>query len=676
MSVMRHPIVGPVVLLWAAAALAVDPSEPPAAPFPEPTVGAPCVAVSEARLAHANLEVLLAGGTACPVSLGAAKVGWFYAGSAKFRYLSRDPIEHPVLRFNAKTEGRVDVADVEGGIAIRGVAKTILWATSGDTPALTGDGGASAPEPYRNHREAFLRYDGVSTGRMVGAALLDGVPSPTVRVELDGDDGPLVYTFDPVNERSESLVILGSRATDDGERRKWPRSTVLSEQLVGREHRVPASWPFVMTAVDYELRATAGDSVAIVARTTVVPARERLRVLRFELPGPILFRSGAGSSTEREYRVVSVADARGTPLAYAQEKGWLLVDLGRPAAKDQPTDLVFRVEGNFLIRPNGDNYWILKGEGLFPQPPLEGRQYTTHGVIRVKKPFVALASGTTVRRAEEGEENLLEVRSELPSCFTAVVAGRYHFNELVRDGLTVRVATYAGRNARSQEQLSELAFAMIDHMQRFLGPFPVPELNIVQVNDLGWGQAPLGMMLITNEAFDRALPPEIAHFYTQGINERFAHEIAHQWWGHALRWPNDEETWLCESFAEYSAGLMIKRAQGKGYFDNLKATWKLRAKTATHVAPIALANRISWKDPATGFENRFGLLYAKGPWLLARLHDELGDEKFLTFLKSYLKTLHGKSGSTKLVADLLHVMTGKDYAPFFDANYWGTAMPE
>jgi hypothetical protein len=486
----------------------------------------------------------------------------------------------------------------------------------------------------------------------VGAALLDRATEPTVRVELDGGDGPLVYTFDPVDDRSESIEILGIHNTDDDEWRKWPRSTTLSEQPVGRDHHV------------------------LVARTTVVPVRDRLRVLKFEIPGPILVRRGPGNSSEREYRIASVTDAGGTPLAFAQEKGRLLVDLGRTAAKDQPTSVVFRIEGNFLIRPQGDNYWILEGDDLFPQPPFAGRQYATHGVIRVKKPFVAMASGSTVRRAEEGEDNVLEVRSELPSSLTAVIAGRYQFNELTRDGLTVRVATYAGRNARSQEQLTELAFAMIDHMEKFLGPFPVTEFNIVQVNDLGWGQAPLGMMLITNEAFDRALPPEIGHFYTQGVNERFAHEIAHQWWGHALRWPNGEETWLSESFAEYSAGLMIKRSQGKGVFDNLKATWKLRAKEATRVAPIAMANRISRKDPQTGFEQRFGLLYAKGPWLLTRLHEEIGDEKFLTFLKSYQKTLHGKAGSTKLVADLLHVLTGKDYGPFFEANYWGTAMPE
>ncbi|HEX4822853.1 MAG TPA: M1 family aminopeptidase [Candidatus Polarisedimenticolaceae bacterium] len=680
MRVANRAVVHLIVCSCASAALADAPPASSPSSLSEASLGESCVVVPTGRLAQGNFEIQLAGGTVCPLILGSAKAGWFYAGNAKFRYVSHDPVEYPVLRFNAKTEGRVDVADVEGGVAIDGTAATILWATSGEAPPLAGDGASPPVEAIRNrfrdHSGAFEKYDGGSTARLVGAAMLDGVTPPTVRVEIGGGDGPLVYTYDAVDERSESLEILGAPQTDDDARRKWPRSTTLSEQPIGRDRRAPAAPAFLMTAADYELTATSGDFVSIVARTTIVPARERLRVLKFEIPGPILVRSGPGNSTERHYHVASVADAQGAPLAFAQENSRLLVDLGRAAAKDRPVTVVFRIEGDYLVRPGGDNYWILEGEELFPQPPFAGRQYTTHGVIRVKKPFRALASGSTVKRSEDGDDNVLEVRSELASGLVAVIAGNYQVNETSRDGLTVRVATYAGKNARSQEQLSELAFAMIDHMQRFLGPFPVPELNIVQVNDLGWGQAPLGMMLITNEAFERALPPDIAHFYTQGVNERFAHEIAHQWWGHALRWPGPEETWLSESFAEYSAGLMIKRAQGKGVFDNLKATWKLRAKNATRVAPIALANRISWKDPTTGFEDRFGLLYAKGPWLLTRLHEELGDEKFLTFLKSYQKTLHGKAGSTKLVADLLRVLSGKDYAPFFDANYWGTSMPE
>ncbi len=58
------------------------------------------------------------------------------------------------------------------------------------------------------------------------------------------------------------------------------------------------------------------------------------------------------------------------------------------------------------------------------------------------------------------------------------------------------------------------------------------------------------------------------------------------------------------------------------------------------------------------------------------LHKELGDEKFLTFLKSYQKSRRWRHSSTAEVISLLQFLTKKDYTPFFEKYYWGTAMPE
>jgi len=54
----------------------------------------------------------------------------------------------------------------------------------------------------------------------------------------------------------------------------------------------------------------------------------------------------------------------------------------------------------------------------------------------------------------------------------------------------------------------------------------------------------------------------------------------------------------------------------------------------------------------------------------------LGDDTFLTFLKSYQKSFRWKFGSTKTVAGLLEFLTKKDYRSFFEVNYWGTGIPD
>jgi aminopeptidase N len=225
------------------------------------------------------------------------------------------------------------------------------------------------------------------------------------------------------------------------------------------------------------------------------------------------------------------------------------------------------------------------------------------------------------------------------------------------------------------KQLAGLAFGIIEFYEHFLGPFPFPEFDILEIHEYGFGQAPPGVMFITREAFNPLMGEE-NQLFSQGVNERFAHEIAHQYWAHVVKMPSLEEQWLTESFAEYSAAVFLKSFKGQSTYDHLLRTWKRRAEEATEISPSPLANRIHLEsDFRLQFLMRAALIYDKGAFLLAVLHKELGDQTFLTFFKSYQKTFRWKFGSTKTVVGLLQFLTKKDYNPFFEANYWGTGLP-
>ena len=279
-----------------------------------------------------------------------------------------------------------------------------------------------------------------------------------------------------------------------------------------------------------------------------------------------------------------------------------------------------------------------------------------------------------MRRVDEGDYNVVESRIDKPVQFTMVQAGKYSLYEDKRGEKIVRVATYALPNKRAAQQLTDLAFAMIDYYEYFLGAFPFREFSIIQVNDYGFGQAPPAAMFITNEAFT-PLATEVDQLFSQGINERFAHEIAHQYWAYVVRMPSEEEQWLTESFAEYSAALALRKLKDEASYKRLVSTWRGRARDGATVAPIPYANRIEG-DPRMSRIERTSLLYDKGPLLLYALHKELGDTQFLTFLKSYTRSFNFKFGTTNDVAGLLQFMTKKDYRPFFEKYFWGTAIPE
>jgi aminopeptidase N len=294
----------------------------------------------------------------------------------------------------------------------------------------------------------------------------------------------------------------------------------------------------------------------------------------------------------------------------------------------------------------------------------------------VKKPFVAFAPGDTIRRTTEGEYNLVENKIDKPVQFAVVHAGKYAFDEETRDGLTIRVASYAMSNPRAMKQLANLAHKIIDFYEPFLGPFPFKEFNIIEINAFGYGQAPPATMFITKEAFNSQMGVE-NQIFSQGINHRFAHEIAHQYWGHVVKMPSAEEQWITESFAEYSSSFVVRQLKGKNGYDTMLSIWKANANDAHEISSIAMANRIAnIGDRRGAFIARTHLVYDKGAHLLATLHKEIGDDAFLSWLRSVQGIYAWRFATTKDLAGVLQRVTKKDFTGFFEDYYWGTGMPK
>ena len=641
-------------------------------------VAGPSVPVSDLRLTSGHLVLVCKTGSASLVRAGDEVGGVFFQGSGTLEYQSVDPIEFPVDAFNLKKGTSLSPERTGKTLTIRdGFERVLFLAPGASLPALTGAAGPSLEAAFAKHREKFRRLQLPPLSHLFAEQALDAPGSPVAAAQVEGGKEDLVYVFDPLESRSESLRSLHRGEGTESAVRSLLFSTVLSDQPIGRDRRDPLVPRYFLTDVDLTLSASAGKDAAMSVLETVMPEGRKQRIFRFGLTSSFFVPVGSNALESRSFHLRKVSDESGRALLFDHRFGDVAVEMAAAVEPQHRAKLRFEIEGDFLARPGGDNFWELGlgGGDWFPQPDLNGQFFTWHCTVKVKKPFVPFASGPTVARRSEGDENIVETRWDKPLQFPAVLAGKYEIREEKKEGLTIRVATYAMRNERAMKQLADLAFGVIEHYQNFLGPFPFPEFDILEVNTWGFGQAPPGILFITKEAFN-PLMGEMNQLFSQGINERFAHEIAHQYWGHVVKMPGDEEQWLTESFAEYSAAIFLKAFRGQGSYDSLLRHWKSRAAAATDAAPIPLANRIRVpNDYVTQFSLRTGLIYDKGAYLLAVLHKELGDQVFLTFLKSYQKTFRWNFGSTKTVAGLLQALTKRDYLPFFEANYWGTGMP-
>lgn len=634
-------------------------------------------AVEGVRLELGHLTALLQSGRASRVSAGGETIGLFFKGKGEFEYVSNDPIEFPVVRFNAERSTALRPEKRGDRLTIKDAFDTLLILSPG-SPSLGGQGsaGGSLLEDFNRHRRRFLRDRKSLASHQLALWRLNAPASVFSRAEISGRED-IVHLFDPAVERAESLYVLEKLASSDPEIRKWLWPIPISEVPIGRDRRDPAMPHYFLFAVDYTLIASGGREAALSVKETIAPVSEGQRVLSFDFYNVDYDFVGPDQKREPRYHHLrSVKDGSGRLLPFEHRQDALLVDLGAPAPVDRPLRLQFEIDGDFLIRPHRDNYWALGAEPWFPQPESSGQAFTLHSTIKVRKPFVPFAPGRTIARSEEGNYNVVENRIDDPVEHAVALAGKYEYSEQQRSGFTVRVASYAGTNPRAWESLGSLAFEVMDFYQPFLGPFPCTELNIIEINAYGFTQAPPCTMFITKEAFQPALGAK-NQYYSRGINKRFAHEIAHQYWGHVVKVPSHEEVWLSEAFAEYCAGMFIKDFEGESSFRQLLTKWRSSAEDSSRTAPIALATRIRIKDDYyVSYVARDALLYAKGAWLLARLHAGMEDESFRTFLRSYQSLFRWKFGSTKHMVGMLKAVTGKDYAGFFERNYWGTEMPE
>ncbi len=634
------------------------------------------LSVQDRTLSAGRFTASLKSGRAAPVRAGDEVVGLFFEGEGSMEYTSTDPVEGPVVLFDARKGSSLKAEKTGRGVVVRDTFRHLLWIARG-TPVSDLSGAPAPPlsDSFRREREKFGRMHAAPLSHDFALQELNGPSSPLVWAEMDGGKEDLVYELDRVDHPSEGLLMLHPSESRDNELRKFLWPVALSFQPIDRDPRDPSPPRFLLTAVDLDLAATAGNDATLTVNETFVPVGSPIAALRLDLVGLWYAQSGANLSTRAE-NIRSVTDESGRRLEFDHRNDEVVVALAESAPADRPLRLRFEIEGDFLIRPGGDNYWELGVSSWFPQPYLSEQAYTFHAAVSVPPPFVPFASGATIHRSSENGRNVLETRIDHPVQSAVVLAGKYEIHEESRDGVTIRVATYALENEHSMKQLTNVAAEAIAFYRGFLGPFPFDQFDIIEINDVGFGQAPPGILFITQEAFD-PLIGDMTQLSARGIARTFTHEIAHQYWGIAVRIPAYSEQWLAESFAEYCAALFLKMRRGEAMYGALESTWKREAAFAVDAAPIPMASRVYVaNDAIRRSEIRRGLLYAKGPLVLDALRRELGDQSFLDFLKAFQESHAWKFGSTRSLAELLQERTRKDFMPFFERYYWGMEMPK
>ena len=456
---------------------------------------------------------------------------------------------------------------------------------------------------------------------------------------------------------------------------------------------------------DMKISIPTTKTVEIDARLTLKPLVDSIGSLRFDLvnqTGNVSWRDAS-----RPVVVTSVTDGSGNALPFIHKRDELLIRLPKPILRGQEYVVEVKAREDTIVQLTAESYLIYNTYPWFPQYGYNGGRFAFDFTIEIHRPLQAMGSGRIVREWEEEPKKMdgIELRMDDEVQFPSILFGRFlrekgvysspvanrdialsvsafptmtttitdpnileYFGSKVPITLTLNVPQ--GKMKGIMEETQNI----IKFYEGLYGPFPYDELNVAQMApQLAFGQAPPGLIQLTGIAF--LSQAEVAEWMQEGdlIHGFLSHEIGHQYWAHAVGWANDRDTWLSESFSEYSAGLYVQALQGEKRFQQKKNGWRKDARQADPVAPVALATALSGDNAGKYYTQ---LVYNKGPLVVHMIRTQIGNDNYVKAMTGLMAKYRNQNITTEILSKELGLVTGYNWDYFFDQWIRGVGIPE
>lgn len=525
-----------------------------------------------------------------------------------------------------------------------------------------------------------------------------GIPGgPTYISFKSADYGWLEYMFDPRETLEVGLFSIDQVGTTFrpiplvNTHRKEDFDT--TGNYIADVRKDQKDW---IDSTKYAMQITIPDKGTFQAEGTLTftPLIDNLSILKFDLVNNVsefIVRSDA--TNVKRLRLKSIGlDGKPVPFVHRKHQVWLAPP--EPLKSGTDYTLSFAVDSETIFQISTAHYFIVNDAPWFPQHGYLGGQASMHWALKAKKPLYATGSGRIVKETTEGQFNLTELAFERPVWLPFLIFGQYikqtevyqpvaaggskvdlsvfyspKADFLVRDR-TIPVTVPGGKPKSILGETKEI----IKFYEDIYGPFPFDELHVAQMAPgMGFGQGPAGFIQLTGEAFMAS--QDIASFTDANadfFHEFFSHEVGHQYWGHNIKWATDEDVWLSESFAEYSAGMYVMALLGPARFQGKLKEWKDAARIADPHGTVAWAGNMAGENGGAWYTY---LLYNKGPYIVHMLRMQVGHENFVKAMKALMVKYSHQQITTDMLRQEFEVVVGYKLDYFFDQWYRDTGIP-
>ncbi|MFY9843625.1 MAG: M1 family aminopeptidase [Terriglobales bacterium] len=288
---------------------------------------------------------------------------------------------------------------------------------------------------------------------------------------------------------------------------------------------------------------------------------------------------------------------------------------------------------------------------------------------------------------------------ELPDEKTGYKISGYYLTELP-DNLHGYRALQSMAPGSMTKYALEQTRAQLQVCTYFFGRSPYDDIYITEQPNFAFGQSWPNLVYLPISAYMDStqrwmLFGHIDSKFAGFVQEVTPHEVAHQWWGHAVGWASYHDQWLSEGFAEFSAGLFLQQAMGKDWRKDYIEFWdRLRLRileknnygiAPNDAGPLWMGLRLMSPRTANAYQN---VTYPKGAYVLQMLRSIMyspddQDKAFIAMMHDFVESHRERAATTesfkaiaeKHMSKLMDLNRNGRLDWFFDEWVYGTQVP-
>lgn len=422
--------------------------------------------------------------------------------------------------------------------------------------------------------------------------------------------------------------------------------------------QAPAAAAFDVT--HYQIEAELFPSTHMLrarARVDFVPHTD-LTVLNFELHSAL--------------RVDKVVDAAGQDLSFRQVGPTLEVDYLNPVPQGQASSITVDYAGSLAsaenspveglslayVGPEG-SYLLYRGR-WFPVSVGGLDRFAATLKISVPTGEVVIASGKAASPDRQTAKTTYTFDFPESSFPGTVYAGEYAVQPASAAGADITLYLKKGHESFAASYGETTARILAFYSEKF-GALPSGHLSLVEIAEgtVGGYSSP-GVVAIASRGFSNP------------VNYRLlGHELSHQWWRCLVSPATENDAFLDEGLANYSAAMVVSELAGEAAFEERMHEIEIGALTHEDVAPISQAGRLREFTPEYQ-----SIVFDKGAMVFHMLRWVIGDEAFSKSLRELARQYAWKSISTDQYEQLTEESSKQELRYFFALWVNSTGVPQ